>query len=263
MKSLLTALQEGRLVELPDVDKQKALEYLALLIEAVPDIGTGLDVVGKVREREASANTGLGCGVACPHVRVAGEGELLCAVGWAPRGIAYGAPDGRPVHLLIMYYIPDSQRGTYLKEVSGLAKAIMSSGGIALAENADIHAVRNQLLDWVGLAIDAAVPHPNARLIKLEQKSAAAGALGAGPARAVNVIPFALLVCRGKPPLVLAQNAELVSALESRPEVGELISRSAGFELAGYQIALRSAASYAGERTLHDCIAIRIPVAAT
>jgi hypothetical protein len=38
MKSLLTALREGRLVELPDANKEKALEYLANLIEAVPDL---------------------------------------------------------------------------------------------------------------------------------------------------------------------------------------------------------------------------------
>ena len=39
MKSLLNALQEGRLVELPVHEKEKVLEYLAILIEAIPDIG--------------------------------------------------------------------------------------------------------------------------------------------------------------------------------------------------------------------------------
>jgi len=51
MKSLLNALQEGRLIELPDTGKDKALEYLALLIEAIPDIGTGVDLVEAVRVR--------------------------------------------------------------------------------------------------------------------------------------------------------------------------------------------------------------------
>ena len=64
MRSLLDALQEGRLVELPEVDKTKALEYLALLIEAIPDIGNRTDLVKAVNDRETQFNTGIGKGVA-------------------------------------------------------------------------------------------------------------------------------------------------------------------------------------------------------
>ena len=41
MKSLLHALNDGRLIELPDNDKTMALEYLAALLEAIPDIHFG------------------------------------------------------------------------------------------------------------------------------------------------------------------------------------------------------------------------------
>jgi mannitol/fructose-specific phosphotransferase system IIA component (Ntr-type) len=87
MKSLLTALDEGRLVELPDTDKNKALEYLALLIEAIPGIAQRNDIVQEVQKREISGNTGIGKGIACPHARRDGEGDLLCAIGWSPQGI--------------------------------------------------------------------------------------------------------------------------------------------------------------------------------
>ena len=43
MKSLLDALQEGRLIELPEADKDRSLQYLGTLIEAIPDFRTGLD----------------------------------------------------------------------------------------------------------------------------------------------------------------------------------------------------------------------------
>src|ERR1700690_567470 len=99
MKNLLTALQEGRLIELPSNDKVKSLEYLALIIEAIPDIGTGSDIVKDVMEREALANTGIGLGIACPHARSKNGGGLLCAVGWSPQGIDYGATDGKMVHI--------------------------------------------------------------------------------------------------------------------------------------------------------------------
>jgi hypothetical protein len=58
MKSLLTALQEGRLIELPDNNKNKALEYLATLIEAIPDIGFGGGITESVLAREKARNAG-------------------------------------------------------------------------------------------------------------------------------------------------------------------------------------------------------------
>ncbi|MDB6067781.1 MAG: hypothetical protein JWR26_3989, partial [Pedosphaera sp.] len=41
MKSLLNALQEGRFVELPETTKDKAMHYLANLIEAMPELAPG------------------------------------------------------------------------------------------------------------------------------------------------------------------------------------------------------------------------------
>ena len=173
MKSLLNALQEGRLIELPATDKEKCLEYLALLIEAVPDIQTDMDIVTAVKERETIANTGIGKGVACPHVRGKQEGELLCAVGWSPKGIDYGAQDHENVHLILMYYVPDSQKNAYLKEISGLATALTHTDEIkALTQIDDIQSLRGKLLDWVEMSLSSASPASLARMIKLEEKSA-------------------------------------------------------------------------------------------
>lgn len=41
MDSILDALQEGRLFELPENDKNHALQFLAHIIEAFPQIPTG------------------------------------------------------------------------------------------------------------------------------------------------------------------------------------------------------------------------------
>ena len=38
MRSILTALQEGRLFELPDAGKARALEFLARILDANPDV---------------------------------------------------------------------------------------------------------------------------------------------------------------------------------------------------------------------------------
>jgi PTS system nitrogen regulatory IIA component len=262
MKSLLDALQEGRLVELSATDRDKALENLALLIEAIPDIGTEMDIVKDVQDREAEASTGLGMGIAVPHVRTRREGELLCAVGWSPEGIEYGAPDGKKVHLLFMYYVPDSRRPQYLKEVSGLAKAIGKTGGLEdFTAIRDIQTIRHKLLDWVALAIDEAVPDAKARMIKLEVRQAAAAALPPAPEaekpRSAPIVPFRILADESGRHLVLAQDTNLIAALERPGEIERVLAAKDGVDAGGYKIALFSTTVFALNRTVYEGLAVR------
>ena len=260
MKALLNALQEGRLIELPDSDKNKSLEFLAHLIEAVPDLAGTPELAEAMFAREREANTGLGLGVACPHLRAAGSGELICAVGWSPAGIDYGSPDGKKVHLVVMYYIPDTQKGTYLKEVSGLAQAVHKEGGIqAIATAEDIGTVRERLLDWVQAAIDATIPETKARMIRLEARQAAteAAPLAPGVQGALQIVPVMLLAMNGGKPIILCQNPDLAKALEAEESLAALIQQKVQFEKAGYRFVFRSAVAYEGSRVLYDYLAVK------
>ena len=153
MRSLLDALQDGRLIELPDTNKTKALEYLASLIEAIPGIGAQGGITESVFARERSCNTGIGKGWACPHARSSADGNLLSAVGWSPAGIDYGATDGEPVRVIVMFYVPDTQKNAYLKELRNLAKAIQSQPALKdLKALADLAEVRHRLLAALSIA---------------------------------------------------------------------------------------------------------------
>src|SRR5882762_4438707 len=159
MKGILEALHEGRLIELPDHQKNRALEYLANLIEAVPDIGVEGGITEKVLAREAAYNTGIGNGWACPHARSTLHGDLVCAIGWSPVGIDYGAPDGQPVHLVIMYFVPESQKNSYLKEISSLAKAIQTQPELQdIKSLSDLGEVRLRMLDAITVALESTAP---------------------------------------------------------------------------------------------------------
>jgi len=261
MKSMLEALKEGRLVELPDSSKEDALEILAHIIEAVPDIGTKVDLMKSVMEREAQSNTAIGRGLACPHCRVSSEGELLCAVGWSPEGIDYGAADGKRVHIIVMYYVPDSERGSYLKEISGLAKAVQSGDTIqTISSLPDIQSVREKLLDWVSLAISESIPDAKARMIKLEARQAAAAAapstLGSLAADA-RIIPFRLVAWKDGA-LVLCHDPELGEALEKVKDLPARLGPSKEFDEAGYRIAFLSEALFSGEKKEIDAVAIQL-----
>ncbi|HET7839629.1 MAG TPA: PTS sugar transporter subunit IIA [Rectinemataceae bacterium] len=263
MKSLLEALEEGRLLELPESGKEEALELLAHLIEAIPDIGTKTDLMKSVMERESQANTAIGRGVACPHCRTAAEGELLCAVGWSPQGIDYGAADGRKVHLVVMYYVPDSERNGYLKEISGLAKAISSGGDTieSISSLPDIHTVREKLLDWVGLALNEAIPDPKARMIKLEARQAIAALAAAAPpmmvASGARFLPFRLVTWQGGC-IVLCNDPGLADTLEKDGELGSKIAHAREFDLPEYRIAVLSESIFAANRKEYMGVAIRM-----
>jgi mannitol/fructose-specific phosphotransferase system IIA component (Ntr-type) len=256
MKSLLNALQEGRLIELPVTDKAKCLEYLALLIEAVPDIQTDMDIVKAVQEREAAVNTGIGKGVACPHIRGKQEGELLCAVGWSPQGIEYGAADGQKVHLIVMYYIPDSQKNAYLKEISGLAQALSSTDEIkALTQIDDIQSLRSKLLDWVELSLSNTSPGAVARMIKLEEKSVTLEELQAG--KKIEAVGFTLVKSEENHVFLLSQDLHLIEMLgKNQPELLAL-QPDQDKTVGDYHLVVLSSKSYVLGRSLLECVAIR------
>ena len=261
MRNLLSALQEGRLIELPTTEKIKALEYLAVLIEAVPGIAK-IDIVKGVLDREEQANTGLGHGIACPHLRARQEGEMVCAVGWSKQGIDYGAPDGRPVHLVIMYYVPDSQRNTYLKEVSSLAKSVMNTANADFyMEAADIDSIRNKMLDWVEGALGQAAPDAKARMIRLEVKHAApaiAEARFSPPTDGWEITPFILVSFENGESRVLSQDMNLVKDLEKDNALDK--SKNGGqipHEIGGYRIGIASQSAYSLGRIVYNCVAIR------
>ena len=258
MRSLLDALQAGRLIELTDSHKTKALEYLAALIEAIP----GIRVAGGITEnglaREHAHNTGIGKGWACPHARAPHGNELVCSVGWSPGGIDYGAPDNEPVHLLVMYYVPEGQKNAYLKEISSLAKAIQTHPALQnLTSLRDLGEVRDRLLDAIHVALQSTTPDARARMIQLEVKHAAARELGLPLELARSIIPLTILAIPGSKPVILCQDREMVQALESQDELASHLVQNGRTEHQGIQILLRSSSNYQPDRVLYDCLAFR------
>lgn len=266
MRSILNALQEGRLFELPDAGKDRALEFLARILDANPDIEVGTDAIEEIQRRELECNTGIGLGVGVPHIRARREeGELFCAIGWSAQGIGYGAADGQPVRLVFMYYIPGAQKNVYLKEISSLVKAIKTSGGIEpIAQATDLNVVRNLLLDWVSQALGESGPEAVARMIKLEVKHARSTVtpLPSAPstdvtAAAGSTARFAVLVAPPAVPVVLSHDPEWLGLLEKEAGLAGRLAAGIPFLVAGRTILVASVTPYAGSRLVYECVALR------
>jgi len=262
MKSILDALQEGRLIELPETDKQRSLHYLGTIIEAIPDFRSGFDFNAAVAAREKAANTAITGGWACPHGRVSGEGDLFCALGWSPGGIDYGAPDNKPVHIMVMHYVPDSRKNAYLREISGLAKAIQTHPALGeLSSAKDLAEVRDRLIDLLTAALESSLPEAKARMIQLEARqavSALAETIPADVLAGLTLLPLSIVVAPGTRPVVLSQDRELTAGLEESADLPALLGTRVPFDKAGFRIVTRSVATFLPDRLFYDCIAVRL-----
>lgn len=258
MDTLLDALQEGRLFELPENDKTHALQFLSHIIEAFPEVPAGTDIVGQILAREQNANTGLGKGWACPHARVAFDEDLKGVIGWSPGGIDYGAPDGKPVRLVVMYLVPANQRNHYLREISILAKALETYPGVEqLPTLTDLNGIRNYLLDLIDASKETVGPDARARMIRLQTRPIAEIFPTADLSRLI-IEPVTVITSPGMQPLTLTQNDELRQALDRAEGIIERLETDGVFQNGGWRVLKRSATDYQGRRRVYDCLALRL-----
>jgi mannitol/fructose-specific phosphotransferase system IIA component (Ntr-type) len=258
METLLDALQEGRLFELPENDKTHALQFLAHIIEAFPEIPAGTEIVELVMAREQATNTGIGKGWSCPHAGVPFDGDLVCVVGWSPTGINYGTKDQQPVQLVVMYLVPTNQRSHYLREVSIMAKAVESFPDNGRLESAqDLNDVRNYLLDLIAVSKETAVPDIRTRMIRLQAKPAIAPPALKDLSNLV-VEPVSLISGVGLRQITLSQNAELTDMLDRADGLIEKLEADGVYQIKDWRVLRRITSAYEGGRIVHKCLAIRI-----
>lgn len=259
MDTILDALQAGRLFELPDNDKADALQFLAHIIEAFPEVPAGTDVVGNVMKREESANTALGKGWACPHARLPFDEDLMCVIGWSPTGIDYKAPDGQPVVLIVMYLVPENQRNHYLREISLLAKALETyPSHEKLQEVQDLDDIRHYLLDLIDVSKESATADTRARMIRLQAKPAPE-AIAFQDLSSLIVEPVTLVTGPDLKPVALTQNPSLMEVLEAAADLIGKIETEGMYQNGGWRLVRHGTVTYQGGRATHDCIAIRLP----
>jgi mannitol/fructose-specific phosphotransferase system IIA component (Ntr-type) len=259
MDSLLDALQEGRLIELPeDYDKEDSLRLLAHILEAIPSLPAGTDVAGRILAKEASTKTALGKGWACPDARVPFNEDLICVVGWSPTGLEYGTPDGLPVKIIAMYLVPENQRSNYLREVSLLAKALEIYPGLEkLDAAAELNDVREHLLDLISSTKGSVGPDTRARMIQLQARPSVVEAPVYNLANLV-VEPVTIIASAGITPIVLAHDRQLVDLLDGSTGLAEGLSSQGMFQNGGWRIVKHREASFQANRVLFDCLAIKV-----
>jgi len=258
METLLDALQEGRLFELPENDKTRSLQFLAHIIEAFPETPAGTDVVGLVLKREDAANTGLGKGWACPHARVPYEEDLMCVIGWSPSGIDYGSPDGIPASIIVMHVVPENQRSNYLREISILAKALNTYPEVDKIHQAkNLDDVRLYLLDMIEATKPAAGPEARAKMITLQARPAVS--VQPWPELSNLIVePVTIIAGAQFKPIILSHNPTLTEILEGASDLVEKLENEGAYQNGGWRVIRRSVVAYQKGRLAFDCLALKI-----
>ncbi len=75
-------------------------------------------------EREQLGSTGVGNGVAIPHGKIPGLGEILLGFGRSKKGIFFDAVDKRPVHLFVLILSPADMADEYLRTLARISRLL-------------------------------------------------------------------------------------------------------------------------------------------
>jgi PTS system nitrogen regulatory IIA component len=102
--------------------REEALAELAGAMAVAGFIENADSVCELALKREAMISTALESGLAFPHVRNVEGGGLTLALGLKPKGLAFGAPDGKLTKIVFLMVIPTPSSAFYLRLLAGLVK---------------------------------------------------------------------------------------------------------------------------------------------
>lgn len=112
-------LSPERVVFINHSSKHDALVQLSEVLATAPQIKNAAELTAEILKREELMSTGIGRGIAIPHVRLSSVTDLVMAVGVCKKPIEdFQAIDDQPVSLLFMIAAAYNQHSYYLKTIS-------------------------------------------------------------------------------------------------------------------------------------------------
>ncbi len=136
---------DGIIAPLKATSKKHALQELA----SIAAERTGLDqreIFNTVLQRERLGSTGLGRGIAVPHVKLAGLRNILCLFARLEEPVDYESHDGEPVDLVFLLLAPDHASGDHLKALASISRVVREPTVIEVLRGAaDVAELRRAL----------------------------------------------------------------------------------------------------------------------
>jgi mannitol/fructose-specific phosphotransferase system IIA component (Ntr-type) len=93
-------------------------------------------ITAVVKKRESSMSTGIGFGIGIPHASTDLISEVVGALGRSRNGINFDALDNLPVHLVMLFLVPQGQFQKHLHTLANIAKLLHRTDFRQALENA-------------------------------------------------------------------------------------------------------------------------------
>jgi PTS system nitrogen regulatory IIA component len=128
--------------------KEDVLSQLVDLVAKAGNIKDPLQLKEEVTYREKLMSTGIGLGIAIPHVRFVGVKDPLIAVGVAREGVLdYQAIDDVLVRVIFLVIVSKQQHKEYLQIMAQIVKSMKKEERVAqLASAPDASSVQKLLI---------------------------------------------------------------------------------------------------------------------
>lgn len=126
---------DGIIASLQATSKKHALQELA----GMAADRTGIDareIFNTLLQRERLGSTGLGRGIAIPHVKLDGLDEILCLFARLEEPIEYESHDNEPVDLVFLLLAPEHASGDHLKALASISRVVREPSIIDAMRNA-------------------------------------------------------------------------------------------------------------------------------
>lgn len=142
-------LPVDRVLVLDAATKREALDALIDRLAAAPQVRNREDLAREVYRRERLMSTGIGRGIAVPHVRLTSVEDIVMAAGVSKRDIVdYESLDGRPVRIILMVAANRDQHAEYLKTLASLCALLREDSFreqiLSSQDPAQVHALLTQ-----------------------------------------------------------------------------------------------------------------------
>lgn len=109
------------------VEAEAKPDIIRELLEGMQRVGVIQDVESALAEflqRESKGSTGIGNGIAIPHVRSAQVSGLEFYFANSSEGVDFESLDGEPIHLLFMMMAPLSSQGAHIKALARVSRIL-------------------------------------------------------------------------------------------------------------------------------------------
>ena len=124
MKILDILAPDAIIADMRATAKPAALQELAsLLASRHPEID-GARLVQVLLDREALGSTAIGEGIAIPHGKLPGVGNVIAAFGRSAAGIDFDSLVGNPTRLFFLLVAPEDSAGIHLKALARVSRLL-------------------------------------------------------------------------------------------------------------------------------------------